>query len=154
MSANRRIKRVVASIAMEGLLEVIRGYIEELLRPVTPEHLYTAIQEDADPWEYAPAKVRRRGSTWARQLRKYQDRITPQLVLEWLRADRPDLHNLIINMGSKGTKWIARMTEGIKEHLWPPEGGLKRVQETPVEEEEGAEPPEQPEEPATKIRYI
>jgi len=136
---------------MEGVLEVVRGYLEELLQPVTPEDLYTAIQENVDPWEHAPAKVRRRGSTWARNLQKYQDRLTPQLVLDWLREDRPDLHNLLINMGSKGTKWLARMTEGIKLHLWPPEGRLKRVQEALEGEEE---PPEQPEETPAKVRYI
>lgn len=151
--AQRVGKRVVASIAMEAVLEGIRGYLEELLRPLTPEQLYDAIQRDADPWEYAPSKVKRRGSTWARNLRKYQDRLTPQLVLEWLKADRVDLHNLIINMGPKGTKWLARMTFGIKEHLWPPEGGLKMVQKAPVEEEESP-PEESPEAPPAKIRYI
>ena len=138
---------------MEGILEVVRGYLEELLRLVTPEQLYEAIQQDIDLWEHVPPRIKRRGSTWARNLRKYQDRITPQLVLFWLQADRPDLHNLIINMDSKGTKWLARMTEGIKMRLWPPEGGLKLVQETPVEEE--ASPLEEPsEEPPAKIRYI
>lgn len=147
--AQRGIKRVVASIAMEAVLEAVRGYLEELLRNTTPEDLYRAIQEDVDPWEFAPSRVRRRGSKWAEQMRKYQDRITPQLVLEWLKADRPDLHNLIINMGSKGTKWIARRTESIKEQLWPSESGLKRVKD-PHEEE--AEPPEQ-EEPPAKIQW-
>jgi len=140
---------------MEGVLEVVRGYLEELLRTVTPEDLYTAIQEDADPWDHAPAKVKRRGSTWAQQLRKYQDRITPQLVLEWLKADRPDLHNLIINMGSKGTKWVARCTANIKEHLWPHETRLKRTQRDPEEEDPHEEEPlEQPEKTPAKIRYI
>jgi len=139
---------------MEGILEVVRGYLEELLITVTPEDLYTAIQQDADPWEHAPAKVKRRGSTWARNLQKYQDRLTPQLVLEWLQADRPDLHNLLINMGPKGTKWLAQMTEGIKMRLWPPERGLKLVQEAPKEDDpHEEEPPKQPETPA-KIRVL
>ena len=140
----------MSSIAMEAVLEGVRGYLEELLRPVTPEQLYQAINQDADPWEYAPSRVKRRGSTWARQLRKYQDRLTPQLVLYWIKADRPDLGSLIENMGSKGTKWLARRTESIKEQLWPPEGGLKLVKEA-VEEEEEA--PEQPEEAAPKIKW-
>lgn len=140
----------MASLAMEVVLEGVRGYLEEFLRPVTPEQLYEAIQENADPWGHAPVRVRRKGSTWARKLRKYQDRLTPQLVLEWLKADRPDLHSLIINMGSKGTKWLARWTASIKARLWPPEGGLKLVQEGTEEEEE---PPEQPEEPAAKVKW-
>ena len=148
--AKRVVKRIVASLAMEAVLEGVRGYLEELLRPVTPEKLYKAIQEDADPWEYAPSRVRRRGRTWARKLRKYQDRLNPQLVLEWLKADRPDLGSLVENMGPKGTKWLARMTESIKKQLWPPEGGLKLIQEGSEEEEE---PPEQPEEAAPKIKW-
>ena len=139
---------------MEGVLEVVRGYLDELLRTVTPEKLYSAIQQDIDPWENAPVKVRKRGSTWARKMRKYQDRLTPQLILSWLQADRPDLHNLIINMGSTGTKWLARRTESIKKQLWPPEGEPELVQEAPEEEEEGEEPLEQPEETPAKIRYI
>jgi len=143
---------------MEAVLESVRGYLEELLKPVTPEQLYEAIQQNVDPWKHAPVKVRRKGSTWARNLRKYQNRITPKLVLSWLQADRPDLHNLIINMGPKGTKWLTRMTESIKEHIWPPEEKLKRVPKAPEKEEElleqQEEPPEQPEEPTVKIKYI
>lgn len=127
MSAKRGLKKVVASIAMEVVLESVRGYLEELLTTVTPEKLYKAIQEDEDPWEHAPPKIKRRGSTWARNLEKYKDRITPQLLLEWLKADRPDLHGLIVNMGSPGTKWVARRTENFKEHLWPSERGLKLI---------------------------
>lgn len=148
--AQRGVKKVVASIAMEAILEGVRGYLEELIRPLTPEQLYEAIQQDVDPWEYAPSKVKRRGSTWTRQMRKYQDRLTPQLVLDWLKADRPDLGSLIENMGPKGTKWLARRTESIKNHLWPPEGGLKLVQEGAEEEEET---PEQPEEAAVKVKW-
>ena len=156
MSRVQRVgKRVVASIAMEAILEGIRGYLEELLRPLTPEQLYDAIQRDVDPWEYAPSKVKNRGSKWVRQMRKYQDRLTPQLFLSWLQTDRPDLHSLIVNMGPKGTRWIVRMTEDVKLHLWPPEGGLKLVQETSEEEEPHEEEtlPEL-EEPPDKIKYI
>lgn len=145
----RGVKRVVASLAMEVVLEGVRGYLEEILRPVTPEHLYKAIQEDTSPWDNAPTRVKRRGRIWARKLRKYKDRLTPQLVLEWLQADRPDLHNLIINLGKKGMKWLAKWTEEIKERLWPP-GGLKRVKKAPEEEE----PPQQPEKVTEKIRYL
>ena len=140
----------MASLAMEAVLEGVRGYAEELLQSVTPEILYEAIKKDVDLWDLAPSKVKRQGSTWARNFRKYQDRLTPALVLEWLRVDRPDLHNLLINMPG-GTKWVARMTEDIKERLWPPEvGGLKLVQETPEEEAL----PEQPEETEPKVKYI
>ncbi len=152
MSLKRGVKRAVASIAMEAVLEGIRGYFEELLKHVTPEQLYAAIKKGVDPWDFAPSKIKRRGSTWFRQMSKYQDRLTPQLVLEWLHEDRPDLHSLIINMGPTGTRWLARMTEDVKLHLWPPsKGGLKLVQKG-VEEEET--PPEQPEETEPKIKVI
>lgn len=145
----RGIKRVVASLAMEVVLEGVRGYLDELIKPLTPEDLYKAIMKDIDPWEHAPMRVRRRGSTWAHKLRKYQDRLTPELVLDWLKTDRPDLASLIENMGPKGTKWLARRTTEIKERLWPPEGGLKLVRKG-VEEEE---PSEQPEEATPKIKW-
>ena len=147
--AQREVKKVVASLAMEAVLEGIRGYLEELLRPVTTDQLYAAIKQDVSPWDFAPSKVKRRGSTWARNFRKYQDRVTPLLILSWLREDRSDLHNLIINMPG-GTKWVARMTEDIKLHLWPPaEGGLKLVQAAP----EGEAPPEEQEEIPAKVKW-
>lgn len=153
MSAKRVGKRIVASLAMEAIMEGIRGYLEELLEPVTPEQLYVAMKKGVNLWDFAPSKVKRRGSTWTRNFRKYQDRLTPALVLEWLHEDRPDLHSLIINMPG-GTKWLARMTGDIKERLWPPEeGGLKLVQ-VPQEEEEPEKPEEPPEEPPAKIKYI
>lgn len=150
MSAKRGAKRVVASIAMEFVLEGVRGYFEELLKHVTPEKLYEAIKKDVNPWDFAPSKIKRRGSTWVQQMRKYQDRLTPQLVLGWLQIDRPDLHSLIINMGPEGTRWLARMTKDVKLHLWPPVGGLKLVQKE-LEEEET---PEEPEETEPKIKLI
>jgi len=141
---------------MEVVLESVRGYFEELLEPVTPELLYEAIQKDINPWEHAPPIIKKKGSTWTRNLKKYKDRITPQLVLDWLKADRPDLHNLIINMGPKGTRWLSRRTELFKEELWPHEGGLKLVQEgKPVQEdpEEEEEPLEQPEEEKVTVKW-
>lgn len=149
MSAKRGVKRVVASIAMEAVLEGVRGYFEELLKHVTPEQLYEAIRKGVDPWDFAPSKIKRRGSTWVRQMRKYQDRLTSQLVLSWLQIDRPDLHSLIINMGPEGTRWLARMTEDVKLHLWPPEGGLKLIR-VALEEEE---PLVDPEEAEPKIKW-
>lgn len=149
MSAKRGVKRVVASIAMEVILEGVRGYFEELLNSVTPEKLYEAIKTGVDPWDFAPSKIKRRGSTWVRQMSKYQDRLTPQLVLSWLQTDRPDLHSLIINMGPEGTKWIARKTKDVKLHLFPLEGGLKLIRGAPEEEE----PPGEPEETGQKIKW-
>ena len=149
--AKRGLKRVVGSLAMEVVLESVRGYLEELLKDVTPEDLYKAIQEDEDPWEHAPPKIRRRGSKWARNLEKYQDRITPQVVLDWLKADRPDLHSLIVNMGPKGTKWLTRRTRNFKEQLWPSKRGLKLVKG--AEEDPHEEPLEEPEEIPAKIRW-
>ena len=149
MSAKRGVKRIVASIAMEAVLEGIRGYFEELLKKVTPEQLYDAIKKGVDPWDFAPSKIKRRGSTWVRQMSKYQDRLTSQLVLSWLQTDRPDLHSLIINMGPEGSRWLKRMTEDVKLHLWPPEGGLKLIRKTPDEEE----PPGEPKEPAAKVKW-
>lgn len=149
--ARRGVKRVVASLAMEVVLEGVRGYLGEQLKPVTPEHLYQAIKEDADPWEHVPARVRRKGSIWARKLRRYQDRLTPELVLEWLKKDRPELGSLIENMGAEGKKWLAKWTERIKERLWPPEPRLKLV---PKEMFEAEEEPEQPEETPPKIKWV
>lgn len=154
MSVQRGVKRVAASIAMEAVLEAIRGYLEELLKPVTPEQLYRAIKQGVVPWERAPLKVKQGGRTWTRNMRKYKDRLTHKLVLEWLHEDRPDLHNLIVNMGPEGTRWLAKMTEDVKQHLWPPEEGLKKVQGPPEEEEDPVEPESVPRgTDAPKVRW-
>jgi len=135
MTIRTRLKGVVASLAMEATLEAVRGYLLELLEPVTPEHVYRAIKEDADPWDYTQKRVRNRGMYWARKLRRYQDRLTPSLVLEWLRKDRPDLASLILNMGPEGRSWLAKRTQGIKNSLWPPlKLKLKEMPKTETEE--------------------
>ena len=145
--AKRGFKRVMASVAMEAVLEGVRGYLMELLSDTKPEDLYKAIQEDTDPWDFAPSRVKRVGGKWAREMRKYQDRITPQLVLSWLQADRPDLHSLIINMGPTGTRWRGKRVRRIKKQLWP--AGIKLISAPHEDEEKRPEPEESP----PKIRW-
>lgn len=149
-----RLKHVVVELAMEGVLEAVRGYLDEKLKPVTPEHLYKAIKEDADPWDYADKQVKIRGRRWAQKLRKRKNRLTPELVLEWLKKDRPDLASLIINMGSEGKKWLVRWTERTKNKLWPTKTSLKLVRAR----EEAAEEPEEPEDKGApeqgQIRWV
>ena len=115
------VKRVVESLAMETVLEGVRGYLKRLLRDVTPKHMYKAIAEDADPWDYAPRHVKIRGKRWAHKLRKHKDKLTPELVLDWLKTDHTNLATVVIYSGPKGKRWLAKWTERIKDQLWPPE---------------------------------
>lgn len=153
MKLPQRVKQIVASLAMEAVLEGVRGYLQEQLKPVTPEHLYKAIKEDKDPWEYAPRRVKLRGRRWARKLRKYKDRLTPELVLRWLLEDRPELGTLIWNMGAEGRRWLAKWTERIKQKLWPPEEKPKTRRIKFKRTEEKAEPPEIEKEEPSRIIY-
>ena len=119
MSVKSRFLRIGEELAMEAVLEGVRGYLQELMAPVKPEHLAQAIEEDLNPWRYAGPKVRSRGQQWAQKLRNHSDKVTPDLVLEWLKEDRKDLYQVIVSSGPKGRAWLAKWTRSVKEQLWP-----------------------------------
>lgn len=122
MSTRQRAVRVAQHIVFEGLLEALRASLVEYLSNKTPEMVYDAIKADAELWPEAPLKLQERGRRWVNQVRRFKDKITPQLILDWLKEDRMDIASLIINMGPEGKTWFVRQVNTFKEQLWPPEG--------------------------------
>lgn len=139
-------RNIMEELAMEGVLEAVRGYLEEKMRTLTPANLALAIDKDADPWEYTPTDVKSKGAQWAQKLRKHSDKVTPQMVRDWLKEDRPDLYHVIVTKGPKGQAWLVKWTSRVKSQLWPVTGSLvlkasEPPQQPPQREEAPPEPP-------------
>jgi hypothetical protein len=118
------LKRIGESLAVEGALEIIRGYLLERLKQIKPEDLYKAITENIHTWNVAEEKDFKFAAKLAKrfpQIKKYQKYLNAKLVLEWLRRDRPDLASLILNMNPDGMKWLEEDIKLIKKNLWPEE---------------------------------
>lgn len=135
-----KIKSVVKSLAVEAILEAVRGSLLEKMKGLTPDDLYKAIKDDADPWKYAGIALKKRGKRWASKLKKYKDRLTVDLVVAWLAEDRPELCSLILNM-PEGKQWLARRLEDIKCQLWPEEAAAQpQLKVVEAQKQEAAEP--------------
>ena len=122
----RFLHRVGTEIGIEASLEVARGYMLERLDEVTADDLYEAIQSGTHSLGVSSEKDRRFGRKLARRFRKVvyegkaaREHLTPELCLEWLREDRPDLASLILNMGQPARKWLEEDTAQVSEFLWP-----------------------------------
>lgn len=122
----RFVRRVGLELGIEASLEVARGYLLERLNEVTADDLYEAIQSGTHSLGVSSEKDKRFGRKLARRFRKVlyegrsaRDHLTPQLCLEWLKEDRPDLASLIINMGEPAEKWLEEDATKVREFLWP-----------------------------------
>ncbi len=155
MSVSSRAKRVAQHLVFQGLLEALRGALVGYLKDVTPTQLYTTIKNDEELWPNTPLVLQEKGARWVHQVRRFKDKITPQLIYDWLKEDRVDLISLIENMGPEGKKWFVKQVEGFKIKLWPP-GATKsgaKLRLKPVEvDAEVEQTPETPQK--TNIRNL
>jgi hypothetical protein len=125
---SRIFKRIITEIGTEAGIEVIRGYILERLRLVSPTDLYKAIKDGTHTMGVTEAKDRNFGRKWVRVInrlkidgkRLQKEDLTASNVLEWLKVDRPDLASLIINVGPPGMEWLKKDVEEIYKFLFIP----------------------------------
>lgn len=121
MSTSQRAKRIAQHLVFQGLLDALRGALVSLLEDVTPTQLYEIIKNDEELWPKSPLALKEKGARWVHQVRRFKDKITPQLIYDWLKEDRIDLISLIENMGPEGKRWFVKQVEAFKNNLWPPE---------------------------------
>ena len=117
--AKRVFERVAEKIATKYGLEILRGYVLKRIEKVTPDDFYQAIKDGKHVWPLTSRVDKRRGKRWARKFAKYEDRLTPEIVLRWLSEDRPDLASVIIHMPKKTSiKWLATEINQIKHEVF------------------------------------
>ncbi len=115
----KHFKQFAVEFGVQYVIDVAWGYVLFQIKDCSPEDVYKAIEEDIDLWEVTPGKekvyvqnalVRR----FRPYIHKYADRITPELILQGLQKDRPDIVGVIINFpDNKGLEWLNRQTENI-----------------------------------------
>jgi len=115
-----KLKEFAKNLVMEMAIEAGRGFLNEHIRDVTPEMLYSAIMKGQDLWSSMPSRVKHKGIKVAKRFRgvfkKFYDSITEEVILEWLKEDRPELFSVIINTDG-GIEWLKGQIENIKQGL-------------------------------------
>ena len=131
MELKLQVKRFVESLAVQFAVDVVRGYLLHRLEDVTAADCYTAIKNKVNLWQITPdsdkAYIMKKVLPRFRKLViKYLDDLTPRLVLEWLRRDRPDLADVIEKKNQwayadyekeEAFKWLASQLENIKANI-------------------------------------
>lgn len=118
---NRKMLEKIKSFGINFIVvmatEIVRGFLREQIKNVTPEDLYNAIINDIDLWQITPEHIKEVGKNLKNRfgdiLYKFQDLITTELILKWFSEDFPDLHSIIINTDG-GLEWLDRQIRKIK----------------------------------------
>jgi len=117
---NNKLQSFAKSLVVEMALRAAREFLVKQLEDTTAEDVYNAIKENKDLWERLPNSIRNGGVKIAKRFRgpfkKFYDSITVDVILMWLKTDRPDLYSIIINTEG-GVKWLGSQLEEIKEGL-------------------------------------
>ena len=106
--------------------EIVRSWLNEKLKNVSPSDLYEAVINDADLWSLMPENVKQEGlnykTTYGGLLAKYEDLITTETLLIWIKEDHPDLFSTLINIPEEygqdaGILWFDKQVRVIKQQL-------------------------------------
>ena len=121
--------KFAAALAFESEKEVIafvRGYLNAQLKNVTATAVADAIKTDYNLLPNIKINTKKamldramKNPIVAKLVNREKARITHNLVLEWLRVDRPDIASVIINYPEgKGMNWLEVQVAKIKAELF------------------------------------
>lgn len=104
-------------VAVEAGLEIVRGFLNDKIKGITPGDMYNAIQTNQDLWDVTPDDMRGGGShlkqRFGKYLEKYQSEINTEIILEWLQKDHPDLYSTVLNTKG-GIIYLSNQVEKMK----------------------------------------
>jgi len=113
-------KRFGVNLLESFIINVVRGMINESLKNIEPIDVFKAIKENTNLWSVAPDKLKKTGFVLKRRfgdiIEKFKDNIRLEIILAWLREDKPEIYSTIINTPG-GEEWLSRQIEDIKEKL-------------------------------------
>ena len=107
--------------------EIVRGFLDEQIKNVTPSDIYDAIMHNKDIWGVTPDDTKEVGGklkkTYGKLFYKYSDFLTTELLLEkWMKKDRPDIYSMVINTDYHGEKlgvlWFDDQVAKIKKKIF------------------------------------
>jgi len=121
--------KFATALAFESEKEVIafmRGYLNAQLKNVTATAVADAIKTDYNLLPNIKINTKKamldramKNPVVAKLVNREKARITHNLVLEWLRVDRPDIASVIINYPEgKGMNWLEVQVAKIKAELF------------------------------------
>ena len=120
------LKSFAKNLGVEVGVNMVRGWLNEHLKDVTPSDLYETIINNKDLWSLTPSEVKGEGiklkGTWGPLFEKYEHLITTELLLQWMHEDHPSLFSTIINVPAKygpdaGIIWFDRQVQNIKSQI-------------------------------------
>ena len=133
-------KRIIKELAVEfedEILDGVRGWLVERISQFTEEELVYAIHKKVDLWANSPQNYRNFGinlvSKFPDLFQRYRDKITGELVLEWLKLDTPDKWWVITKYpNNDGVVWldeeVRRVLDGVGGQI-PNAGALPEAEE-------------------------
>lgn len=117
MEIGRFGKTFLSEMAVQYAADFVRGLMVELLKDMTAKDCYRAIRDNVNLWSASPKSLQGEGHTLAGRFEQYSGFLTTELVIEWLKADRPDLASVIVNTPG-GIEWLDGQVENVKGQLW------------------------------------
>ena len=120
MNLKLKLKEFGVNMFAEIVVGVVRGFLNEAIKDVKPADLYNSIKNNLDLWSVTPDDIKSVGRGLKLRFRpfleKYQDMINVDLILEWLKRDKPELYSVIINTDG-GVEWLERQINTIKSKI-------------------------------------
>lgn len=129
MPINLNVKKFLIHLAVEQVLVIVRGWLNDSIKQFTPSDLYEAILENRDLWTNLPSdmldQARKFKKTFKNVFDQNIDRLDAELVLNWIKEDHPDLYSTILNSprinGPEsppiGVIWISGQVNKIKDKI-------------------------------------
>jgi len=113
------LKKLGQEVGVQVGIQVVRGFLNEKIKDITPADMYNAIKTNQDLWSVTPEEIKDGGGQlkgrFGGLLNQYQDTISTELIMEWMSKDHPDLYSTVINTTRpSGVKWLNRQVEKIK----------------------------------------
>lgn len=113
------LKSFALNMGIQFALDAIKGYVLYQIKDFTAVDCYRAITEDVDLWVITPdtekqhiqnSLIRKLGP----QIIQHSDKLTPEVVLTWIKDERPDFASIVINYPEeKGIKWFEKQVNTI-----------------------------------------
>ena len=120
LSQKNRLKQFAKNLVVSLAISAARHFLNQQLEEVDAETLYETIRKNKRLWENLPKNVKRGGLKIAKRFRgpfkQFYEEINTDLILFWLKEDRPELYSIIINTQG-GIEWLAEQIEEIKAAL-------------------------------------
>lgn len=120
------LKKFAINMGVGVATDIVRGYLNDQLKQITPSDLYEAIVYDKELWSILPEDIkstaRKFRSAYRGLFDKFENQINTELVLKWIKEDQPELFSTLINIPPEygdraGIRWLDKQVNKIKQEI-------------------------------------